>query len=151
MVELVVVATDLVNGGDFYRNCQVYKRGMVIDWGPDGADWGPVVLGNPNWLIVSLPAETSQTVSVLLTPEMPVDPLAPSPTLRRRGFRLDLDNPALQPLIISGMTDPLGLNPVTQPAKGVETSVSLAILTLQCAPIADPNQAGSPPNVLGAP
>lgn len=153
MVELCICAIDQ-NNADFYLNCMRYKRGDVIEAMPDGTltagGWGAAVVANPNWVILGMPAETVQTAGPLLSFEPPVDPLNPSKTLQRRGFRLNLDDPRVQALIISGTTDPLGLNPITLPAKGSNPPTpSLADLTVQKPAISDPAVIGQPASIIG--
>lgn len=75
------------------------KQGDVIDVHPDGWTWGlcelgNAVQGNPNgnhnfFRIVKLPNVTVSQAGTMLSPEVDVDPLNPSPYLQYRAFFLD--------------------------------------------------------------
>lgn len=76
------------------------KRGDVIDVKPDGWAWGrcelgQVVPGNPNgnhnfFRIIKLPNVTEAQAENMLTPEVDVNPLIPSPYLQYRVRYLDI-------------------------------------------------------------
>jgi hypothetical protein len=75
------------------------KQGDVICVQPDGWVWGAcelgqIVQGNPNnnhpfFRVIKLPNVTKAQASSMLSPELDVDPLNPSPYLQYRAFFLD--------------------------------------------------------------
>lgn len=90
MAELLVRVVDKVNADDFYLDCQCTKRGDVIAVVPDGWDWGREERANPEWTILSVPDMSVGEAQMLVSAE-PAQALAPSRTLQRRAFGLDLD------------------------------------------------------------
>jgi hypothetical protein len=75
------------------------RQGDVVDVHADGWVWGAcemgrVIQGNPNgnhpfFRIIKLPNVTVAQASSMLSPELDVDPLKPSPYLQFRAFFLD--------------------------------------------------------------
>ena len=94
MAELLVRVVDKVNP-DFYMDCQCTKRGDVIVVQEDGWKWGREEKSLPFYRIIRIPGMSVSEASQFLAPELPIDPLNPSKTLKRRAFKFDLDAPTL--------------------------------------------------------
>jgi hypothetical protein len=85
------------------------QQGDVVAVQADGWPWGAcelgtVVQGNPNgnhnfFRIIKLPNVTVNQASRMLSPEVDVDPLNPSPYLQYRAFYLDKTKIPTQALI----------------------------------------------------
>ena len=75
----------------FYKYSGTFHRGDVIAAQDNGWPWGNDELTLPFWRIIKMPSVDLATARTLLAPEIPVDPLNPSLTIQRRGFKFDLD------------------------------------------------------------
>lgn len=95
MAELLIRVKDKINAVDYYKNFQCTKRGDVIVACPDGWNWGNDELSDPQYRIVKIPSLPLIDAQALTTPEQETDPVRPSRTLQRRGFKLNLDDPSL--------------------------------------------------------
>lgn len=89
-MELLVRVTDKVHP-DPVRSAKLTKRGDVIAWHPDGADWGAREIDNPEWRILSVPGLTEAEADGLVAAEPGRNVGAASPPARLRHVRLDLD------------------------------------------------------------
>lgn len=91
MAEILIRVRDKVNT-DPYLDSHCLKRGDVVSVVPDGWAWGPEELTAPYWRIVKLPRVSVNAVESLLAPEVDIDPQNPSPVLRKRAFKWNLDS-----------------------------------------------------------
>lgn len=107
-MELLIRIRDKV-GTDVYRDCKLTKRGDVIDIRPDGHPWGRRELANPDWRIVRVPISANEA-HALLAPE-PGNRLT-NRMLRKRLFRLDVDNASLPNNIKNWLRDDSRATPI---------------------------------------
>ena len=97
-MELVVITFDKYNpDGIIERRDDItaashYVRGDVVDFGPDGTDWGRCVVNNPLFVVVRAPI-SAVVAKAMLTSE-PGDRIA-NPVLQKRQFRINMDALAL--------------------------------------------------------
>jgi len=148
-MELLVRIVDKVNP-DFYLNLGCSKRGDVIVVKPDGWAWGSDELSNPQWRILQVPNLTLEEAEALAAPEV-LQAGNSKETLQKRGFKLDLDSPALQsrPGFQTFLTDHARTTRVfTFPGNSGRTLILGA--KQQKSPVADPRAAiGNNPRVIG--
>lgn len=135
MASLLVVVHDKINP-DFYKDCQCYKRGDVVDVHPDDWVYGRLELTDPLFRIFIIPALSESEASAYLFWEVPTDPQNPSRTLQRRGFCLDLDSPIIPAAVRAYIDD----DTRAQPTFTVTLNqAQLRNLKKLRPPIADPN------------
>lgn len=91
MCEILIRVRDKVNT-DPYLDAKCLKRGDVVEVVADGWNWRPGDLTEPFWRIVKLPQVSVSAAQTLLAPELDLDPQNPSPVLRRRAFKWDVDS-----------------------------------------------------------
>lgn len=91
MAEILIRVRDKVNT-DPYLDSRCLKRGDVVCVVADGWAWGPEELTAPYWRIVKLPRVSVNAVESLLAREVDIDPQNPSPVLRKRAFKWNLDS-----------------------------------------------------------
>lgn len=75
-------------------------RGDVVVVCEDGWAWSKEERANPDWRILKMPNVSVSTAQAFLGAEYDEDPRNPSPYLRRRAFKLDVDNAALGAQIV---------------------------------------------------
>ena len=91
MCEILIRARDKTNA-DPYMDAKCLKRGDVVSVVENNWSWGTAELTAPYWRIVKLPKVSVSAAESLLAPEFDADPQNPSPVLRRRAFKWDLDS-----------------------------------------------------------
>lgn len=99
MCEILICVKDRSNSGNLVWDSKMPKQGDVVTVQADGWAWGTAELGqtvqgNPNgnhpfFRVVKLPNVTVSQASVMMAPEVDVDPQKPSPYLQYRAFFLD--------------------------------------------------------------
>jgi hypothetical protein len=89
MAQLLVSLVDVVSD-DPVHHAALPKRGDVLVVLEDGLGWG-CEPANPDWLVLEAPGVAAAALADLLGPELPDDPVDPSPVLRFRQSYLDLD------------------------------------------------------------
>lgn len=80
-------------------------RGDVVVVCEDGWAWSKEERSNPDWRIIKMPNVSVSTAQAFLGAEYDEDPRNPSPYLRRRAFKLDVDNPALGAQVVDWLKE----------------------------------------------
>ena len=136
MCEVLLRVRDKINSVDVYADVQCLKRGDIVSIVPDGWNWGSAELTNDDWRIVKLPNIALSLAEAFLAPELPVDPQNPGKMLRRRGFKFDIDDPAIPVSFAAWLAD----NTRVQPTRTVNfTGPQLLAFKKAKTPLADPN------------
>lgn len=115
MCVIVFFVKDRTNPNPFI-DAKCYKRGDVIEVLPDGWQFSPAELSNPEWRILSLPNVTVAQASHLMSGEVDADPLKPSRMLQRRGVKFDLDDVALPAAVKTWLLDDRRTTPIASRA-----------------------------------
>ncbi len=146
MAEILIRVTDKINTDDFYADCQCTKRGDVVVSSPDGWGWGREELSLPFYRIIKLPTLKQDVTDAMIMPEIDVDPLNPSKTLQKRGFKLNIDDPSISPKLQAYLADDKRQSQFFV-ADDNDTN-TLTTLKVAKPPIADPAVFGASPIIF---
>ena len=136
MCEILIRARDKVNATSVYLDVQCTKRGDVISVQENGWAWGSEELSARYWRIVKLPNVSVSAAVALLVPELPVNPLIPSKTLQRRGFRWNVNAASLPAAVRNWIND----DSRAAPSRTVNLSESQFLALIEKKPpVVDPN------------
>ena len=148
MAEFLIRVADKVNP-DFYADCQCTKRGDVIVVQADGWGWGKEEKSLPFYRIIRHSNVTVAEASQFLAPELPVDPLNPSKTLKRRQFKLDIDVATLPTAVKNWLKDDTRATPILDITGSGIAKAALLALKADKGVTADPAVIGGNQAVIG--
>lgn len=146
MAELLIFAQDQI-GDDIYKDTKRYKRGDVVVVCEDGWSWGTEELNNPLFRIIAIPSMSVSEASQFLAPELDVDPLNPSKTLKRRAFKFDVD--ALGKDVSDWFADEKRVQPIAKAADVGLTKADVLAVKVEKAITVDPAIIGGVEAVIG--
>jgi hypothetical protein len=135
MAEFLIRVHDKTNPNSIYEDVRCMKRGDVVVVCEDGWPWSQKELTAPYWRIVKVPGMPMEEAQALTTPEL--GDINVNRMLRRRAFKLDVDNVNLPNAIRSWLAD----DTRAQPTLTVTLSRARGLKTLK-QPAADPNVIG---------
>lgn len=105
MSEMLIRVVSKVNATDIYKDCQLSKRGDVIEACPDGWPWSVSELTSPAWRILKCPQLTLDGARAFLAPERPVDEFDLRKTLQRHMYKLDIDSALIPAALAAYLAD----------------------------------------------
>lgn len=127
MAEFLIRVKDKINP-DFYMDCGCTKRGDVIVVQPDGWNWGKEEKSLPFYRIIRHSGVSVSEASQFLAAELPIDPLNPSRTLKRRAFKMDIDFASLPAGLKNFLKDDTRATPILDiTGAGVAKAALLAL------------------------